>query len=293
MSDTDFKTITRENVLKSNYSGQAQTAAGVLELAGLDWTVSMQPVFDGAGNEIKKHRRVNRDDNGATLGMVKGRYVPIQNAEALSFLDAIVDSGEAKYECAWHRGGGETLGVTMSLPQGVKIAGFDPHEIYIIARISHNGGGAIQLCATPMRLACVNMVRAATKKAVQTFRVPHVAGGAARLAQARQALDVTFAYTEAWELEVERMVNSNVTDSWVDDAITKIFNTEKMQSVAKTCFETSPTIADAWRMTQYGFYNAMTETAQHLRHRDQWSIDSFILGPVQKACDRAYQLVSA
>ena len=58
-----------------------------MRLANIDWEVKTQPIVDIFGNEISGYNEVMRMDNHEALGVVKGRYTTIQNADAFSFVD--------------------------------------------------------------------------------------------------------------------------------------------------------------------------------------------------------------
>lgn len=271
----------------------ATSAQDILEKAGLDWGVKMLPVQvpDPSGSgviEDTKRRAIVRADTHQILGIAKSRYVPADNSEVLAFLDSIFDSGQAAFEAAWSWRNGESVGVAMRVPDDVTVAGVDKYGLYILARTSHDGGGSVIIAATPVRLACTNMVTAALKSAKRVFRAPHTATLANRTGEARESLDVAFKYVEAWEVEVEKMLDETVTNEKMVAATTELFGEKHLEPVLDL-WASSPNIAD-YRGTRYGAYNALTEYAQWVRPRDP-QLENVMGGPIARQSDQAFQLL--
>lgn len=77
--------------------------SNVLELAGLDWTVSEVPMLRrrlGKLVAVEGAKLLQRDDNGAELGVVGKKYGVLQNGVLADLMDAVAQFG-ARYG---HRG---------------------------------------------------------------------------------------------------------------------------------------------------------------------------------------------
>ncbi len=72
--------------------------------AGLDWKVVMKPLYtkgpDGIYDKVKSHRAVARVTDDRVLGVVGGRYEPVQNHEAFGFMDSLVGEELMQYHTA-------------------------------------------------------------------------------------------------------------------------------------------------------------------------------------------------
>jgi phage/plasmid-like protein (TIGR03299 family) len=267
-----------------------QTAAEILKLGNLDWDVEMRPLKDENDKVLNGHRAITRMDTRTVLDVAKTKYTPIGNLEGLAFLDALVDSGDAKYETAWEENGGRTVGITMRIPEGVSIFGTeDPHELYLLALLRHYNGGSMVVVATPMRLSCLNMVRAAIKGARQVVRINHTANYKQKLTAARESLQIGFTFSEKWAEEIERMINTDASDAWVEDAMKKALASEAAAEKCRELYCSSPTVN---RGTRYGFYNAVTEYTQHYA-RVETTATRFLGGATGRAAIRAYELAVA
>ena len=132
----------------------ATSAVDAAQQAGLDWNVSLADVQALALNDKGVSTievpntfatiRTNKDGGQSVLGTVGGRYKVFQNGEMFSALDALVDSGDARYAYAGEVKGGAQVYMVLELPEGVKIQG-DEHKAYLVARTSHDGSTALQI----------------------------------------------------------------------------------------------------------------------------------------------------
>jgi len=298
-ASTDQYGVSRDRLLLWQTEGyvtpDATSAADILEKAHLDWGVKLLPLTvpspDGLTTVTDPKRKVIvRDDTNQPLGVAKSRYVPASNADVLSFLDTLFDSGQALYEAAWEWHGGESVGIAMRIPDEVTIAGVDKYGLYVLARTSNNGGGSVIAAATPVRLACTNMVTIALRAAHRTFRAVHTSSLAGRIAEARSALDLVFNYSSAWDEAAKALLDEPCGDVKVSLTAKALFG-EKHEEKAVEFWKNLDNIAD-YRNTKYGAYNALTEYAQWVRPRNP-HLDSAVRGTIAHQTDQAYQLLAA
>lgn len=258
----------------------AKTAAEAISQAGLDWDVELRPggFHNSKGNFVKAKKpqyAVVRNDGeqDIELGWVKSRYKAIQNREVFDFCDGIVDDGGAKYTSAWKIRDGAIVGLTMKLPDTVKIAGYDEHQPYILARTSHDGSTAVTLAVIMERLVCTNEVEVRLRKAQHSLKIRHTANAAMKLQDARHALGVTFDYVDAFAKEMERMMEISVRDDAAKNILTRVFKARRMgeptieRDVERIIAlrQDSPSIAPEIAMTGYGLHQATTEYFDHVR----------------------------
>ena len=92
----------------------------MIQAAGLDWRVEMRPArgarkINSKGEfsryEIIRVPRPCKEEEEVLFGVVSRRYQPLQNMEAFSFFDPIVDRKIAYFETAGALGGGERIWV--------------------------------------------------------------------------------------------------------------------------------------------------------------------------------------
>jgi phage/plasmid-like protein (TIGR03299 family) len=93
---------------------------------------------------------------GATdyLGVVGTGYTPVQNEACAELLDLLIDASGGHFETAGSLHGGRRIFVTLKLPQGISVAGFDHLDLYLALSTSHDGSTALRVDATPVRVVC-------------------------------------------------------------------------------------------------------------------------------------------
>lgn len=261
-----------------------QTAAEAIVAAGLDWEVKPKPLYthDNRGRLVKVPDRLAnvRMSDGKPLGVVSPTYKVLQNRDAFTIADAIVQSGEAKYETAGALRGGKVVFLSMELPKTVRVPG-DDGEIrpYLLAANSHDGSLAIRFLITPVRVVCANTLSAALGRHQAEIRLRHTTNVESRVAEAQRALGLTFAYLDEFEQIAERMLLTKLDERSVLRTLAQVFppqdvnplklNASELRRVisgnettplakALRMYETSENIANI-RGTAYGVYNAVVE----------------------------------
>ena len=72
-----------------------------LDLAGINWTARKAEVFRAVGSddyiEVPGYNVTLRSDTNAVLGMVRGRYTPLQNRDAFAILLPLIDNGRCSF----------------------------------------------------------------------------------------------------------------------------------------------------------------------------------------------------
>jgi phage/plasmid-like protein (TIGR03299 family) len=162
-----------------------------------------------------------RADDHKALAVVGERYKILQNIEALSFLDDLVDSGEAKYEAVISLKDGAKVSLLARLPREVKI-GDEELSTFIVLSNSHDGSSAITLAATPVRVVCQNTLSMALNHAKRTFKVRHTSSLSGRLSEARTALGVVFNYMAEFETMADEMLHTSFSDDEFSKFLTSL-----------------------------------------------------------------------
>ena len=157
------------------------------------------------------------------LDIVGKDYHIFHAEELVEFLDTLVDESSAHYNFAGSSHGGRCVFVGMELPQHLTIGGVDAVDLNLVARTWH-GTGALTVAATPIRLACSNMLDVALGRGTTgKFRVTHRVGMNTRLQVAREALQIGWSYAEEFEVMAEAMIQTTVTEGQFMDIIRREF----------------------------------------------------------------------
>lgn len=258
----------------------AQEALTHAHLAG--WDVRKLPLFrqeegDDVGYVEVPDRWATVRTNPITrateyLGVVGGHYTPIQNEAHVDLLDTIVDESGAHFETAGSLRKGREVFVSMKLPNHLKVGGLDPVDLYLVAVNSHDGSSAFKFVITPIRVVCANTVAAAINGAKSSFSIRHTSQADGRLQEAREALGLTFQYTEAFEMQAEVMIAHEVTAGWVDNFLDQVLGIHPDKELSRSQAKHQEGLRSLWRYsdtldglrdTAWGAYNTVTEYLDH------------------------------
>jgi phage/plasmid-like protein (TIGR03299 family) len=213
--------------MSANIAGSAVTATSAQDAAqqaGLDWHVSLAELEALAVNDDGVSRlkvpdrfatvRTDKDGGQTALGTVGTRYKVFQNGEMFSALDALVDSGEARYANAGELRGGAQVWMLLELPREVKIAN-DPHAAYLLARTSHDGSCSLGVTPVVNRLFCSNQISGIFRKDCK-YSLHHTTNAKLQVEQMRKMLDVIYTGIESYETIADKLLNEPVNDYQVE-----------------------------------------------------------------------------
>lgn len=249
---------------------EAPTSQDALRLAGLDWRVDPQPVYDGRGIVIPGYQANTRDSDGSVLGIVSGRYSIVQNADAFAFTDFLVGEG-ITYETAGSLRGGKQIWLLGKMPERY-IAG-DKFEPYVCFTNTHDGSGAVKCCMTPVRVVCNNTLNMALKGAKRTWSTRHVGDVLNRVNDARETLLLAEEYMKALEEEADRLANEIMPMDAVKKGLDRLFPvdekaSDRQKQTAKDAKDQimvcmfRPDLAQ-FLGTKWGFLNAVSDYVGH------------------------------
>jgi len=160
-------------------------ASDMIRAAGLDWIVAKRPARgyppikkrgkpdSYARYEIVRCPRAGTKELEVMLGMVTGRYEPLQNVDAFKFFDPIVDQKTATFETAGALGAGERVWVQAKMPEIIQVVRGDHCEKYLLLSNTHSGQGSVIVKFTAVRVVCQNTLMLSLQDGQQAFRVRH------------------------------------------------------------------------------------------------------------------------
>jgi phage/plasmid-like protein (TIGR03299 family) len=260
------------------------TGKRALKLSGLDWLVRKIPLLgiyehDGQDTEIEipSHCGIQREDTLDVLGVVTSGYEPFQNHQLFELVDAIQDSGEAKFHTAGSLRGGRYTWALARLVEGVEIAG-DRIDPFLLMTNAHDGTRALTAVMTPVRVVCTNTLNAALAGALRSWSVRHTSGIHERAREAREALGLAFTYMEQFESVgnelTKRKMSRRDFSIFLEQLVPYKPGTEADSRAAKNVDEARDTIQailaqaddlanvrDRW----WGGWNAVAEYVDHVK----------------------------
>jgi phage/plasmid-like protein (TIGR03299 family) len=266
------------------------TAEEALELAGLDWEVELRQLFQqtasGGFEAIKDRFSTTRVTDGKSLGIVSAGYKVFQNKESFDFLNAITDTGtgEAVFSTAGALFGGSRTFVTLKIGDSFTVGDNDAHDLYLMVTNSHDASKAFEAVVTPIRAVCNNTVTLGTKMAKTRWSLRHKSDLAGKIHDARDALEMAFTYVDAFEEEVRKLMEIDVTTDQFFNIVDHIVPESKRQhdkdvESLMAIWKNEETVkmgggeGNAW-----GAFNAVTFFTDHKEYRTNESRFNSIIG---------------
>jgi phage/plasmid-like protein (TIGR03299 family) len=188
------------------------TAKEALEKARLAWEVAGMPVtvngnvlpFPNADKRGETWQGITRQDTGACLGIMRGQYECIQNAQAFQFFDNLIGQGEAVYDTAGALRGGKQVWLLAKI-DGIKKINGDDHKTYGLMITSHDGSYALQVQYVVERVVCANTLSIALSGATNTCKVRHTRNWKNGEAEAARVLNLGEHYFKQVQISLEGM----------------------------------------------------------------------------------------
>lgn len=147
----------------------------MLVAAGLNWNVIEVPCFiDFAGKRKKVDRKaIVRETDGKVFSITGDNWKPVQNREVMEFFRSYTEEGGATLETAGSLKDGKVIWGLAQIKGGFELNGRDAVKAYILMTSSHEIGNATHVRSTPIRVVCVNTMRAALGNNVEHYRQDH------------------------------------------------------------------------------------------------------------------------
>jgi len=209
----------------------ALNSADAIVQAGLDWTVSTRGLmaYETGGLttdfkslvEVPDYYATVRDTDDSVLGVVGRRYTPIQNLECFNFMDTVVDDSDAYYETAGSLYGGKVVWMLLNLNKPAQVDEDITHN-YLLLTNSHDGSSSLKGLTTPIRVVCANTLRLAINGQRNGFSYRHTTNLKGKVAQAKATLDLSYAYVDEFQVEMERLLDTEVTNEKFNEIMDKL-----------------------------------------------------------------------
>jgi phage/plasmid-like protein (TIGR03299 family) len=189
---------------------KAVTAREAIHLAGLDWTVDKWPLRavggDGASLTVPDWFATVRTDTNAVLGVVSSQYRVLQNREAFAFMDESIREGAAMWETAGSLRGGRRVWMLARIPKTVQVRRGDEVNPFALLCNGHDGGMAVHILPTTVRVVCNNTLNLALGKgAGRELVVQHRQSLKGKIEAAKHRLGIIGQRVEQLETEAQTL----------------------------------------------------------------------------------------
>lgn len=239
----------------------------ILQKAGLDYTVTKEPVYLRDGILVPSRIATIKSETREPIGLVSDRYEIYQNADAFKFLEEIPDiqfvrAGETYNGMVYIIGKLPTLRVLD-----------DEFTPYVIFQTSHNGWFSLRATICPLRIVCQNQFAMSFKNMANTISIQHSKRLEGRIMEAQQLLKDTAIYMQGFTDTAEELALLKVTDADRNKICDAFFEstkaiTERQQASLmekKSRFNLCYNDDDNgnFRGTAWGLVNALTDYETH------------------------------
>jgi phage/plasmid-like protein (TIGR03299 family) len=188
-----------------------KTAREAIKIAGLDYTVEKRPLESITGLKQDAYAIV-RTDTGDVLGVVPGRYEPVQNRDAFAFFDVLVGRQQVVYETAGVIGHGERVWILAKLSGHIIVHGNDIVNKYLLLTNSHDGSVPVQIKVAPIRLVCNNTLTCALQGMRETYNWD-TAGTTRHVGEADNVFALTNMAYQQLEVTFNSMAAKKITEN--------------------------------------------------------------------------------
>lgn len=153
-----------------------------LEAAGLNWTLERAPLTATVTPEGAEPYSVPvpdrfawvRSDNRRVLTVAGKGWRPLQNRDALGFMDRYVRAGGVELETVGALRGGEVVWGLAKLKHSFQVRRGDKVEGYLLLTSPNTLGTAISIRTTTVRVVCANTMAMAERSSEAQYRQNHL-----------------------------------------------------------------------------------------------------------------------
>jgi phage/plasmid-like protein (TIGR03299 family) len=233
--------------------------------------------------------RTNPFDNGKdVLAIVGSKYQVVQNEQLFDFGDNLLDGG-ASWESAGSIKGGRVVFGSLVIPKEIVLdaeGANDKTTTYLLVHTSHDGSVSVQASITPVRVVCQNTLNLALKGAKQSFKLRHTQSIDGKIAMAREALGMSFAYMDTFADEAKALFEKEVTEKQFIDIVKAIYpkpdkdatkaqltKWDNKMVLLSDLYNNSPTNANI-KGTAWGVFNALTERLDYFKQERKNNLEN-------------------
>lgn len=274
-----------------------------IRLAGLDWEVVRTEAgyrgLDGNWHVQTGRVALLRGDTGECLSNRGEGYEVVQFKDAFEFLDHV----NPHFVAAGSLRGGKQAFAVVQLPEHVSLDvldGQDRHNLFVIARASHDATLGVEANILPLRGMCMNMMSLPTLHAKHKMSWRHTRSVHEKMREAREMLDAVPEYAEEFRATAERLANIDLEIDEVKRIIDQVVPKDLATHDARvtdivSLYETSS--RNGYSGTAWGLLNAVSEWNDHLRGGEKRGNESRFVqgfdGESQNALGRTMRLLEA
>jgi phage/plasmid-like protein (TIGR03299 family) len=251
----------------------AQKWEEAYKLARLDWTISREQLKDIRNNLISAYG-IFRNDSNVLLSTCGDRYTPIQNKDAFTFVNALVESDiGCHFVSAGAIGKGETIWCIASIPAEISIKGTDDKMIPYLLFIEHRDKQASVVKYSYNRPVCQNTLNLSMFDGNKIFHLRHTSGVVDKMKRAKEVLSAVKGQCKSLEEKMNFLAQKKVNVETIGTVLKRLFpeietstaSQNKARDILLRYENNDGNVFPSERGTAFNLLNAITGYVDHDR----------------------------
>lgn len=280
---------------KAKVSGS--TIEEVLMFADSNWEAEPYEVLTSSGISLDKYKAILRSDNNGFLGMVGSTYQIVQNSQAFSFMDVLVQEHQAKYQYLYSINNGAKIILQAKIDNNFEVRKNDRIETYLTLINSFNGTTPLMCFFTPVRLWCKNQLQAAIKHKTNCVKIRHTQNIEVKVEEAFRVLGKANSYFVAFKEKSKQLAQKSLNKKMVDSFLNSLFNgkeTTRKDNQKQEVLKLTENGKGNNGSSLWDLYNGVTEWVDHSRiQNSEKRLASSLVGTGSTLKEKAWSLANS
>ena len=260
-----------------------------LDKANLNFIAEEHGLMTQTGTDVPTHKAIVRADTKNILGVVGAKYHPIQNSDAMAFMDTIVQNKGFHYNEAISRDNGQISIITAqsNTNDTIRVGDEVCRQIKLINGFNGKVGFAVEFSL--IRLVCSNgMVK---KEKESTIKFKHTITVNERMSVALQVFDKSLSVHDDFITKSRYLAQKAVDRQMVEDFINGLYGESKINDNKKNkIVELFESGKGNQGKTLWDLYQGANEYINHYHGKDEKRLEFATFGSGRKLNEKAWDL---
>lgn len=207
------------------FNQKVKTAEEAAKQSGINWTAIESPLIIKTNKKTSSIcKAIVRSDNQFELGVVGTGYIPIQNIEAWTFLDAICDKFEASYKYTIEIHGGSKVLIYAELPDPIEIREGDTIMKGFLLSNGFDGSNSLRAEFILHRILDKTMMRATLTDYDNSFTLKHTKNVKMRVEEAFKMFSLGESFFAEFEKSAKVMTSKEIDPVTLESFLSKLYD---------------------------------------------------------------------
>ena len=252
----------------------------IVSSLGLDYTCSAHNMKTDIDEPVEGYWAIYRDDTNKFLGPVKTMNpVVVQNVDTFKSVEPLLEDGTFRPVVADTYMGGKQIFGCFELNTPFNVMGDEFKQYFIIANNHLKPDGNVTVINTPVRIACMNAMSYALRRANLKFRIPATVENSSYEVVSKTIMNAFNRTVDSMRNTAEHMVDVKVSRDGINRILDELFPYIEESSEGTTNHDRANATVEAQREafthclnadnlsnfqgTMYQVFNALTDYTTH------------------------------